>query len=98
MKKKVWIPIVATTALLAVLVLAISQVFLKDGRDVDNAEKNFISTEPIEEDSDVIEPIASLREMEYAEQWLDKKTAEKYDHHIFEHIEITQIYSNCFFG
>lgn len=39
-----------------------------------------------------------LRHMEYTEQWLDKTTAEKYDHNIFEHITITKIYSNCFFA
>lgn len=35
---------------------------------------------------------------EYTEQWLDKETAEKYDHNIFSHIKITKIYSNCFFA
>lgn len=39
-----------------------------------------------------------LSHLEYAEQWLDKSTAEKYDHNIFDHIKITKIYSNCFFA
>jgi len=39
-----------------------------------------------------------LRHMEYTEQWIDKTTAEKYDHNIFDHIKITKIYSNCFFA
>ncbi len=39
-----------------------------------------------------------LSHLEYTEQWLDKSTAEKYDHNIFDHIKITKIYSNCFFA
>jgi hypothetical protein len=39
-----------------------------------------------------------LRHLEYTEQWMDKTTAEKYDHGIFDHITITKIYSNCFFA
>lgn len=39
-----------------------------------------------------------LSHLEYTEQWLDKETAEKYDHNIFDHIKITKIYSNCFFA
>lgn len=40
----------------------------------------------------------NLRHKEYTEQWLDKETAEKYDNNIFDHIVITEIYSNCFFA
>lgn len=40
----------------------------------------------------------NLRHLEYTEQWIDKTTAEKYDHNIFDHIVITEIYSNCFFA
>jgi len=40
----------------------------------------------------------TLRHKEYTEQWLDKATAEKYDNNIFDHIVITEIYSNCFFA
>lgn len=39
-----------------------------------------------------------LRHIAYAEQWLDKTTAEKYDNNIFDHITITKIYSDCFFA
>lgn len=39
-----------------------------------------------------------LRHKEYTEQWLDKETAQKYDNNIFDHIVITEIYSNCFFA
>lgn len=39
-----------------------------------------------------------LRHMAYTEQWLDKETAEKQDNDMFDHIVITQIYSNCFFA
>ncbi len=35
---------------------------------------------------------------EYTEQWLDTETAEKNDNNMFDHIVITQIYSNCFFA
>lgn len=42
--------------------------------------------------------ISDLRHMEYTEPWLDKETAEKYDHNIFDHIVITEIYSDCFFA
>ena len=42
--------------------------------------------------------VQDLRHMEYTRQWLDKETAEKYDNDIFDHIVITQIYSNCFFA
>lgn len=38
------------------------------------------------------------RNTEFTEQWLDKDTAEKYDNNIFDHIVITEIYSNCFFA
>jgi len=40
----------------------------------------------------------NLRHLAYDEPWLDKETAEKYDHDVFEHIVITKIYSNCFFA
>ena len=39
-----------------------------------------------------------LSHLEYTEQWLDKSTAAKYDHNIFDHIKIIKIYSNCFFA
>ena len=40
-----------------------------------------------------------LRHMAYEDVWLDKETAEKYeDNNAFEHIVITEIYSNCFFA
>ncbi len=35
---------------------------------------------------------------EYTQQWLDKETAKKQDDDIFDHIVITEIYSNCFFA
>lgn len=35
---------------------------------------------------------------EYTQQWLDKTTAKKCDNNIFDHIKITEIYSNCFFA
>ena len=38
------------------------------------------------------------RNTEFTVQWLDKETAEKYDNNIFDHIVITEIYSNCFFA
>ena len=42
--------------------------------------------------------VQDLRHMAYTQQWLDKETAEKQDNDIFDHIVITQIYSNCFFA
>lgn len=39
-----------------------------------------------------------LRHKQFTEQWLDKETAQKYDHNIFDHIVITEIYQNCFFA
>ena len=39
-----------------------------------------------------------LRHVAYDDVWLDKETAEKYDHNVFEDIVITEIYSNCFFA
>lgn len=39
-----------------------------------------------------------LRHMAYTEPWIDKTTAKKYDHRIFDHIKITKIYANCFFA
>ena len=38
------------------------------------------------------------RNKAFTEEWLDKETAEKYDNNIFNHIVITEIYSNCFFA
>ena len=40
----------------------------------------------------------TLRHKEFTEEWLNKETAEKYDNNIFDHIVITEIYSNCFFA
>lgn len=40
----------------------------------------------------------NYRHLEYTEPWLDKETAEQYDSDIFDHIVITEIYSNCFFA
>jgi len=40
----------------------------------------------------------NLRHKEYTGQWLDKETAQKHDNNIFDHIVITEIYSNCFFA
>ena len=40
----------------------------------------------------------NLSHVEYTDEWLDKETAEKYDHNIFSDIVITEIYSNCFFA
>jgi len=40
----------------------------------------------------------NLRHLEYTELWLDKETAEKCSNDIFDHIVITEIYSNCFFA
>ena len=39
----------------------------------------------------------TLRHKEYTGQWLDKETAERQDN-FFDHIVITEIYSNCFFA
>ena len=41
---------------------------------------------------------ATLRHLEYTDEWLDKTTAEKYNTNIFSSIIITEIYSNCFFA
>ena len=41
---------------------------------------------------------ATLRHLEYTDEWLDKTTAEKYDTNIFSSVIITEIYSNCFFA
>ncbi len=38
------------------------------------------------------------RGQEYAGEWLNKETAEKYDSRIFGDIVITEIYKNCFFA
>lgn len=38
------------------------------------------------------------RHLEYTEIWLDKQTAQKQDNDLFDHIIITEIYSNCFFA
>lgn len=40
----------------------------------------------------------NLRHMEYTEQWLDQTTAEKFENGKFDRIQITKIYSNCFFA
>ena len=40
----------------------------------------------------------TFRHKEYTEQWLDKEIAEKCQNNIFDHIVITEIYSNCFFA
>ena len=40
----------------------------------------------------------NFRHLEYTEEWLDKTAAEKHDNNIFDHIIITEIYSNCFFA
>lgn len=39
-----------------------------------------------------------LRHKAYTEQWLDKETAEEYENNVFDHIIITEVYSNCFFA
>ena len=39
-----------------------------------------------------------LRHVEFTGQWLDKETAQKHDHSVFDHITITWIYKNCFFA
>lgn len=44
------------------------------------------------------ELVRDLRHMEYTEKWLDKETAQKQDNNIFDHIVITEVYSNCFFA
>ena len=38
------------------------------------------------------------RNKEFTEEWLNKETAEKCDYEPFDHIIITEIYSNCFFA
>ncbi len=40
----------------------------------------------------------NLHHKAYTGQWLDKETAEKQGNTIFDHIVITEIYSNCFFA
>ncbi len=40
----------------------------------------------------------TMRHRAYTEQWLDKETAEKCDFEPFDHIVITEIYSDCFFA
>ena len=42
--------------------------------------------------------VQNLRHMEYTIQWLDKETAKRHTNDIFDHIIITEIYSNCFFA
>ena len=44
------------------------------------------------------EKVKDLRHRAYTGQWLDKETAEKQDTDIFDHIVITEIYSDCFFA
>lgn len=41
---------------------------------------------------------SDLRHMEYTGQWIDQTTAEKCENDIFAHIQITKIYSDCFFA
>ena len=38
------------------------------------------------------------RNKEFTEEWLNKETAEECDYEPFDHIIITEIYSNCFFA
>ena len=38
------------------------------------------------------------RSKEFTDEWLNKETAEKCDYEPFDHIIITEIYSNCFFA
>lgn len=40
----------------------------------------------------------NLRTVEYTDEWLDKKTAEKMSDDMFRDIVITKIYANCFFA
>lgn len=42
--------------------------------------------------------VQNLRHMEYTLQWLDKETAQQQTNDMFDHIIITEIYSNCFFA
>ena len=44
------------------------------------------------------EPATNLRHIEFTQPWLDKETAETYDHDFFSDIVITRIYKNCFFA
>ncbi len=44
------------------------------------------------------EKVKDLRHRVYTGQWLNKETAEKQDTDIFDHIVITEIYSDCFFA
>jgi hypothetical protein len=44
------------------------------------------------------ETTRDLRHMEYTGQWLDKSTAEEYDFNLFNHVVITEVFSNCFFA
>lgn len=59
---------------------------------------NVMESYPAQVDATSWELSDDFRHLEYTEQWLDKSTAEKYDHNIFDDIEITKIYSNCFFA
>ena len=40
----------------------------------------------------------NFRHLEYTEQWIDKSAIEKSENNVFDHIVITEIYSNCFFA
>ncbi len=40
----------------------------------------------------------NFRHLEYTEEWIDKTTVEEGTNSIFDHIVITEIYSNCFFA
>jgi len=69
------------------------------GSDVDIYYKGGImETYPAQIHAVKWEIAKNLRHKEFTEQWLNKETAEKYDNNIFDHIVITEIYSNCFFA
>ncbi len=84
MKKK-WIPIVLVILFVILVVLIVTGVLKNGGMRGHSAP-------PDKNVSD------DFRHLEYTEQWLDKTTAEKCDNDMFDHIVITQIYSNCFFA
>ena len=59
---------------------------------------NIMESYPAQIHASKWEIVYDLRPLEYTEVWLDKETAEKCDNDIFDHIVITEIYSNCFFA
>ena len=59
---------------------------------------NIMESYPAQIKASKWEIVYDLRPLEYTEVWLDKETAEKCDNDIFDHIVITEIYSNCFFA